>query len=452
MSAPTELKLLRSIKTGQMKELLKIVSGIYLIITCHITYAQVSLDNYALTGVTIIDANHKTSIANQTVLIHKDIISDIFSDGSKPIPDSFTILPLKNKYLVPGLIDTHVHMATDPGDGDNRPSTLNVLSNMLYSGITSVRDMAGDARTLASLSRDAMTGDIISPDIYYSALMAGPNFFTDRRTISSSKGFAAGEAPFMKAITDTTDLIHAIAEAKGSGATGIKLYADLSAELAAKIIAEAHKQGLKVWGHAWLQDAKPSDLVKAGINSVSHAAFLIFDNANNIHVSWGETDSIPVDWNGKHNDKFWDDSIHMHTSLFKLMKDNNTILDATMTSFKQAAEYSDKWYVQYQIEKRLTAQAYKAGVKICTGTDDDQVKFVQYEIELLVNEAGFSNIDALIAATKTAAEAIGIENSRGTIEKNKIADLVVLTKNPLDKIENVEAVDFVIKDGRIYKK
>ncbi|RYD22740.1 MAG: hydrolase, partial [Lysobacteraceae bacterium] len=70
---------------------------------------------------------------------------------------------------------------------DNRAHTLEVLQAMLYSGVTTVRDMAGDARTLAGLSRDAGTGDIISPDIYYSALMAGPVFFTDPRTATSTR-------------------------------------------------------------------------------------------------------------------------------------------------------------------------------------------------------------------------------------------------------------------------
>jgi imidazolonepropionase-like amidohydrolase len=396
-----------------------------------------------LTGAVIIDAKHREPLEHQTVIIKGNIIKEIFTDGSKPLPDSVNIISLKGKYLIPGLIDTHVHMATDPTDVDNRSLTLSVLSNMLYSGITSVRDMAGDARTLASLSRDAMTGDMISPNIYYSALMAGPVFFKDPRTITSSKGFAPGSAPFMKGITDTSNLVLAVAEAKGTGATGIKLYANLSAQLASKIITEAKKQGIKVWGHAWLDEARPSDLVKAGISSVSHVPLLIYDNF----------DSLPVSWRAKHIDKFWDDSAHVHTSLYKLMKENNTILDATLLTYKIGAEdENSKWYYWYQIGKRLIKDAYKAGVKICAGTDDDQTKFVQSEMELLVKEAGFSNIDALIAATKTGAEAIGVENSRGTIEINKIADLVILNENPLDKIENIETVDFVIKGGRIYKK
>ena len=73
-------------------------------------------------------------------------------------------------------------------------------------------------------------------------------------------------------------------------------------------------------------------------------------------------------------------------------------------------------------------------------------------MELLVNETGFSNIDAIIAATKNGAKAIGIDKTNGTIEASKIANLVVLNKNPIEKIENIESVFFVIKDGRIYKK
>src|SRR5215470_16272635 len=187
-----------------------------------ISIAQVSFAEIVLSDATIIDADHTKPLEHQTILIRDGVIKEIFTDRTKKISDSANVIALNGKYLIPGLIDTHVHMATDPTDVDNRASTLNVLNRMLYTGITSVRDMAGDARTLASLSRDAMTGDIVSPDIYYSALMAGPVFFADPRTVSSTKGLVSGKAPFMRAISDTTDLVLAVAEAKGTGATGIK--------------------------------------------------------------------------------------------------------------------------------------------------------------------------------------------------------------------------------------
>jgi imidazolonepropionase-like amidohydrolase len=155
----------------------KIAFFIFLTLVSHTVSGQVSFDNCAITGVTIIDANHQTPVTHQTILITHNIISNIFNDGSKPIPDSCNIIRMDGRYLLPGLIDAHVHMATDPSGDDNREHTLDVLRRMLYSGVTSVRDMAGDARTLAGLSRDALTGDIISPDIYYFSADGGSRFF-----------------------------------------------------------------------------------------------------------------------------------------------------------------------------------------------------------------------------------------------------------------------------------
>ncbi len=174
---------------------------------CNTLHAQIAFDNYALTGLTIIDANHRTPLSNQTVLITKNVISNIFGNGNQPIPDSFNIIRMEGKYLLPGLIDAHVHMATDPSFADNRVHTLDVLRRMLFSGITSVRDMAGDARTLASLSRDALNDDIISPDIYYSALMAGPVFFNDPRAESAARGGVAGKMPYRQKQKEAAQLV-----------------------------------------------------------------------------------------------------------------------------------------------------------------------------------------------------------------------------------------------------
>lgn len=363
---------------------------IVVIFNCHSSRAQDSLGNMALTGVSIIDANHHTPLEGQTILVEDGMIRDVFNDGAKPIPATFHILYLNSKFLLPGLIDTHVHMATDPSGTDSRTHTLNVLERMLYSGITTIRDMAGDARTLASLSRDALTGDIVSPDIYYSALMAGPAFFSDPRTGSSCKGAIAGKMPYMLAVTDSTDIRVAIAAAIGTGATGIKLYANLQPALVTNIVKEAHRQGLMVWGHAWLQESGPSDLVKAGVNSISHAPLMLHEKIS----------KIPNIWKSQRNSKqFWDLNTPDLSALFTLMKQQNTILDATLLTYKQWAETDTTMRYDYEIGKRFTAAAYRAGITICTGTDVDQVAFVQDEMKLLVSDAGFKPIDAIIAAT-----------------------------------------------------
>jgi imidazolonepropionase-like amidohydrolase len=419
-----------------------LIAAVTLCLGLTATQAQTTLDTYAITGVTLIDAGHIPGLPHQTVIIQKGRIFKIFPDDNQPIPDSISIIRATGKYLIPGLIDTHVHMATDPSGTDNRSNTLRVLESMLRSGITTVRDMAGDARVLAGLARDARTGDILSPDIYYSALMAGPEFFKDPRTHTSTAGGVAGEMPFMRAVTITTDFTLAVAEAKGTGATGIKLYADLDPATVGKIVTEAKRQGLLVWGHAWLQQSKPSDLINAGVGSISHAPLLLYETM----------DSIPTAWrHGHHDDKFWDDHIHADPAMLSSMKTHHTILDATLLTYERlGAQDSNRRYI-LPVVRRLTTQAYKAGVTICTGTDDDQEVFVQGEMEALVKDAGLSNADALIAATRNGALALGIESTTGTIEAGKKADLVVLDKNPLEDIDNVKSVYLVVKAGKIYK-
>jgi imidazolonepropionase-like amidohydrolase len=397
----------------------------------------------ALTDVNIIDADHRSPLNHQTVLILNGRIRSIFKTDSQPIPDTAVIITLKGKFLLPGLIDSHVHMATDPSGIDNRAHTIDALKRMLYSGVTTVRDMAGDARVLAGLSREAQLGEIASPDIYYSALMAGPVFFKDARTATSTNGEVPGNMPFMQAITDTTNLVLAVARAKGSGASGIKLYANLSARLVTNIVAQANKQNMNVWGHAWLQQAIPSDLVNAGVTSISHAPLLVREIKGDIPSGWKTL---------SHSSKFWDDATPDLTGLFNLMKAHHTTLDATLLTYKKWADSDTTARWTYEVGKRITARAYKTGVTICAGTDDDQEQFVQDEMRLLVSDAGFLPIDAIIAATRHSAIALLLEKDRGTVDTGKLADLLILNKNPLTNIDNIKSVYMVIKNGSVYLK
>lgn len=419
------------------------------LISINAVFGQVSFNIFALQGVTIIDAKNPKPLTNQTIIIKGQTIYQIFTTGSVKLADSITVFNLKGKYVIPGLIDTHVHLATDPTD-EPRPTVENTLKKMLFAGVTSVRDMAGDVRMLAGLSRDAIVGDINSPNIYYSALMAGPEFFNDGRTKASTKGGVNGNMPYMKAITDSTNLVFAVAEAKGTGASGIKLYEKLSGDLAKKVVDEANKQNIKVWGHAAMFPARPIDVVNAGVSVISHAEMLYFNK-------YPTKASVPKEWESREkpdqSGEFWDEEIKKLNldTLFNLMKERGTILDATLSLYGPIIKKNPKMRWKGEITTRITKKAYQAGVKICTGTDTQEL-FASEEMKLLVRFSGFSPIDAIIAATRNGAEAIGILKTHGTIEVNKIADIVVLDKNPLDDIKNIDSINMVIKLGAIYKK
>ena len=321
---------------------------------------------------------------------------------------------------------------------------------MLLSGITSVRDMAGDARALASLSRDASLDEIISPDIYYAALMAGPAFFKDPRTHQTTQGGIAGDMPYMKAVTDSTDLRIAVAEAKGSGAIAIKLYAELSGALAKKITTEAHRQQMLVWSHANLDQASALEVINAGVNSISHAAMVTGWNSHTVPEVYLKPGLTGM---------FWDSVFKTLpvSDLIKAMQANKTKLDATILTYQVVS--SDKslpenrrfaWVALYEMGKRFTMLAHEKNIIISAGTDIDEKKFVQREMKLLVKECAFTPMEAIICSTKNGALTLGIENTTGTIQKGKIANLVLLSDNPAQDIDNIDKVELVIKNGKLY--
>lgn len=391
----------------------------------------------------LIDADHRAVGKPQTIIIRDGRIAEVLPSGSQAYPDSAVVINLKGSYLLPGLIDSHVHLSTDPSGIDNRAHTMETLERMLYSGVTSVRDMAGDARVLSAIGREANYGEIPAPDVYYSALMAGPKFFSDPRTQASTKGGVSGNMPYMKAVADGTDLRIAIAEAKGSGARGIKLYANLSAGMVVKILAEAKRQHIPVWAHAWLQGARPSDLIGAGAISISHAPLLIYEAMSKVPDSWKK---------GHYNAASWDEMVPNLGKLFSLMKAQHTIFDATLLTYKNWAVADSTMEWDYEIAKRITVRAYAGGVTICAGTDVDQEQFVQAEMRLLVKDGGLSPIDAVVAATMNSAAALDLSTVKGSISPGKDADLLILSRNPLEDIGNIDCVKFVIKKGRIYQR
>ena len=409
--------------------------------------AQFSFDNYALHNLNVIDVNSKKILKDYSIVIHNDLIVDILPTKNFIENDSTHSINLKNTFVLPGLIDAHVHFATDPTE-ERRDNAEKVLKEMLLTGITSVRDMAGDTRALSGLSRNTLVGDIDGPNIYYSALMAGPDFFADPRTIATAQGGISGKMPYMKAIDSTSNLTLEIAQARGTGAAGIKLYANLSSREINNIVKEAKNQGINVWSHAALMPTKPSDIITSGVISVSHVEMLLYENFD----SRKETiDKWKISENETKSNNYWDDEFNKldFSQLYQLMIDNNVILDATMTvyeEYKQSLENS--W--RYQLGKRITNQANQKGVLIAAGSDSDQKTFVQYEMKLLVNECGFSPFEGIVAATKNSAMAAGILETEGTIETGKKANLLLLNSDPTTDIENIDNVFMVIKNGKLY--
>ncbi len=425
---------------------------ILLVLICLINaYSQFSPGYYALKDISVIDGISDHPFSHYTIIIRHNMIEAVGPAKEVVIPDSAQVFNYSGKFLIPGLIDSHVHLATDPSNDDKRVRAEKDLKDMLLSGITTVRDMAGDAQHWPGLSRDARLDEIVAPDIYYSALMAGPAFFKDPRTFQTTQGGLAGAMPYMLAVTDSTNLVIAVAEAKGTGATGIKLYAELGGALVKKITEEAHRQHLLVWSHANLQQATTIEVVNSGVNVISHAAMVSGWNSRNI---------APQLLKPALAKSFWDSvfSTLPVADLINAMLKNHTILDATILTYKEAGSDTSipeksrlTWQALYEAGKRFTAVAEKNGIPVSAGTDLDERKIcTTREMKQLVEDCAFTPMQSLKAATMNGAMTLGMEAQVGSIQKGKIANLVLLSADPSRDINNIDKVELVIKNGKLF--
>lgn len=407
---------------------------------------------------TLIDTAAMQARADMDVLVAGERIRVVFADASPAPPEAAgaRVVDLRGRFLMPGLIDAHVHLATPP----NRRQAEAESRRNLYGGVTAVRDMADDLRAIGELARASRVGEIAAPDIYYAALMAGPDFFTDPRTAETTAGAVAGHAPWMQAVDDRTDLPLAVAASRGTSATAIKLYADLTPALATRITAEAHRQHLLVWAHATLYPAKPSEVVAAGVDVISHACLLVREPSPHV-PRWSEPRQ-PVDL-----DAFRAGRSPELARLFDTMVQRGVILDATVWTYKPEAPAPSAGPALTPtlapgscddvVGGAITAQAWRAGVSIAAGTDSvapasDAWPELFHELSALVAQAGLTPAAALRSATVVNARAAGQERDMGSIEVGKLANLVVLTKNPLLGVDNLASVVTTIKRGHAFAR
>ncbi len=234
--------------------------------------ASQQTDNPALllSDVNLIDGTGNSLRRHVDIQVRNGLIESI-RDSSR-VPSEWSAMT-----VIPGLFDSHVHLTGDPAKDAQLDQTLRWG---LRGGVTSVRDMAGDDVQLKKLADRGADAKAASPRIYFSTLVAGPEFFADSRTKAASHGGIPGEVPWMHAITEQSDIAGIISAGKATGATGLKIYADLPPDLVNRLTTEAHRQNLLVWSHSAIFPTKPSEVVKAGVDVVSHSVYLGAEGMN----------------------------------------------------------------------------------------------------------------------------------------------------------------------------
>jgi imidazolonepropionase-like amidohydrolase len=406
-------------------------------------------------GFTLIDGTGAPPIPDAAISVRGNQIVTVGSRrellSGPSAPRDAIVINLGGGYVIPGLIDAHVHLGTSP----DRASAEAELYRMLAAGVTAVRDMAGDARALASLARDTRLGEIDAPDVYFSALMAGPPFMADPRPQAAAAGETAGEVPWLQAITPQTDIPTAVARARGTYATGVKIHADLAAGDVARIAAEAHRQGMKVWAHSMVVPARPLEVVQGGVDVISHVC----------DIAWEAMAEVPPRYHHDMTPQYgsFTAGSAIFTQLFNEMIARGTILDATLATYvRQAASrellpYDLPGGCDIEFARSLVRRANELGVQVAAGSDfttspDDPFPALYEELEELVTGGGLTPMDAIVAATSVAATTIGIEATQGTLAHGRPVNFVLLRDDPLADIRNLRSVQAVWKNAERFDR
>lgn len=341
---------------------------------------------------------------SQSVTIENGIITNI-TKSKKNIAKGE--IDLTGKYLMPGMIDSHLHWANFATD---RPAMDSLCSAYVKQGVTTVRDVGGDARVIKKYQEYLQKGALKGPSVYYSSFWAGEKYFD----------LLGRDEPVDVAwnleIHPGDDYRKAVKEAKECGCMGLKLYADISYEQLCEIVKICKEEGVRAWGHLATNEDNALEVVNAGVEVVSHVYYV-------------NTSKISSD------------------ELYAEMVKRGTVLDPTLTiSVENKMDYVIKDF----------AKAYKAGIKFVAGTDYIDISdensykcFFLNEMNLYVDRCGVSIIDAIKAATVNGAEILGMKNKLGVIKKGAEADMLVLCENPLLSLKALDNIEKIFIDGKI---
>jgi imidazolonepropionase-like amidohydrolase len=429
----------------------------------------------AIVGATLWDGTGRAPVPNAVTLVRNDRILCAGAAGECPIPAKSRVIDARGQYLIPGLIDSHVHLLFLSRGSAGEQLGLD-LRDLLAQGITTVRDMGTDPAGLLSRVRSLQA----APRVHAMQLVAGRRFFfsgfhgtvTARGTIYRQPPAMAmqqlGWRPLQ--FDPERDPEAIVAEARKAGAMGLKLYAQLDSGSVRRLTDAAHRAGMPVWGHAWVQPASVMEQVTGGQNGVVHAAglagelFTVEDRDTLVRDGDLQAATAAVATVGTAHDP-------RVLAALDSMARKGTMLEPTLDAVRHSvASYDAKLrhipsvqeeYVRSasRFGMEVTREAVKRGVRISAGSDhvsygpaSDRATLFG-ELRLLVDSIGLSPTAALLAATRDAARAIGGQPGRevGTIQKGRYADLVLLAKNPLLEVGNLEHVELVMIGGKVWR-
>lgn len=425
-----------------MKKIISLFIGLFLVVNA--TYGQQTILHCGK----LIDVKNKKVLESMSVIIEGNKIVEVKSGYVQAKP-SDKVIDLKNKTVMPGLMDMHVHLESETKKGavadrftmnpaDIAFESVDFAHTTLMAGFTTVRDLGGSGVNIA-LRNAVNKGLIVGPRIY----TAGKSIATTGGHADPTNGYRkdlmGDPGPYEGVINGADEARKAVRQRYKDGSDLIKITSTAGVLSQAKdasgaqftdeelkaIIATAKDYGFTVAAHAHGAEGMKR-AIRAGVTSIEHGTFMD-DEAIELFKKHG-TWYVPTIIAGK------------------------SVSDsAKMADYFSPIVRPKALAVGPQLQSTFT-KAYKAGVKIAFGTDAGVYMHGKNWKEFVyMVEGGMSPMEAIYAATVNAAELLGVTDRLGVIEKGKLADIIAVNGDPIKDIGVMEKVPFVMKNGVVFK-
>ncbi|MDX2031243.1 MAG: amidohydrolase family protein [Blastocatellia bacterium] len=378
--------------------------------------AQAPAETLALTHVNVIDGFGERPMRDATIIVRGGRIESVSTDGAA-LPAGATAIDLQGRWLLPGLIDAHTHIAD-----------LSAARAALASGVTTARNMGVSHFVDLGMRELHRAGRTDLPEMLAAGYHIYPHpaegLFLDFPQLHDLMGGLSGAANVRRVTRAQLDrgvnFIKVNATDRAGQPQSDPRKQLFSEEELAAIVDEARKSNIYVAAHAH-GDEGAAAAVRAGVRTIEHGTYL-------------------------------------SRQTLELMKQRGAYLVPTVATMAEMLEPRNGAALQLRGKhmvprlRETTALAWQMGLKMLAGTDTDYGAASNFRIahELMeLNRAGVPPIDAIRAATSSAAECFGLAQRTGSIRPGLEADLIVVERNPLDQLGNLQDVLLVINNGRV---
>jgi imidazolonepropionase-like amidohydrolase len=398
---------------------------------------------------TLIDGIGNTARTQVTIVVEKNKITGV-ENGYSAAQTGDEIIDLKNKTVLPGLIDMHIHIENETSkDAATKRMSMSSADvafeaqkhaqTTLMAGFTTVRDLGGSGVNISL--RNAIN----------KGLVIGPRIFTSGKTIATTGGHGDPTNGWRPDVTFPDNVDDGVVNSKEEARRAVRQrYKDGSDWI--KITATGGVLSIAKNGKA---PQFQSDELEGIFSTASDYGFRVAAHA---HGAEGMKRALKAGVTTIEHGTFMDDEA------IALFKEKGAYLVPTIIAGKSTADSAKipGYYHQFVTAKALEtgqyiqatfAKAYKAGVKIAFGTDAGVFKHGLNAKEFqYMTEAGMPIMEAIKSATIVAADVLDMKKELGSIETGKIADIIATENNPLNDVKTLMNVVFVMKEGVVYKK